>query len=117
MSGPRVFVVQSPDKHDPVTGEAVGKVFDFSAAKKFGEVVVLIDGELRPDNVEEVRRLLWSRLSYFNHWDYLVLTGNPIIMSLATVVAAELTDGNLRFLQWRGRGGYQVIHYKDFFLD
>ena len=111
----RVFAVQSPTRRDRRTGRQV-QMFDFSDAERFGELIIVMDADIKPTSQVTVERALWDALESFQEDDYLLLTGNPIIMSLATTVVMEQTSGHCKFLQWSGeRQAYEVIEYRDFF--
>mgnify|MGYP003636561101 CR=1 FL=1 len=112
----RVFAIQSPTRRDPHTG-LITKVFDFTDAERFGEVVVLIDAELKPTSQDLVRRLLWEQLRNFTEDDYLLLTGNPIIMSQASSMANLVVDGRVSYLQWSGHHKQYIEVRTDLFRD
>jgi hypothetical protein len=110
----KVYAVQSPTRRDRRTGQQV-QMFDFSDAERFGELVIVLDAEIKPTAQVVVERALWAALGDFTQDDYLLLTGNPIIMSLASAVALDLTGGHCKFLQWSGeKKAYEVIEYRDF---
>lgn len=73
-----------------VTQELKGR--DLSSALEFGElqVVVPADMEIRPDTIEEVYELITCALSNFDpRKDYLLLSGDPVVMCLVNQVADE----------------------------
>jgi hypothetical protein len=73
-----------------VTQELKGR--DLSSALEFGElqVVVPADIQITPDTIEEVYGLITGALSNFDPLkDYLLLSGDPVVMCLAYQVADE----------------------------
>lgn len=73
-----------------VTQELKGR--DLSSALEFGELQVVIpaDIEITPDTIEEVYELATNALSNFDpRKDYLLLSGDPVVMCLVYQVANE----------------------------
>ena len=73
-----------------VTQELKGR--DLSSALEFGElqVVVPADIEITPDTIEGVYDLITCALSTFDpQKDYLLLSGDPVVMCLVYQVANE----------------------------
>lgn len=91
----RVFVVQE-------NGRA-----DYSDAERFGELVFMtvdefkpVAGSLRNENIKDEIR---SHLSSFDDSDYLVLTGNPIMIGYAFHYAVRSLGGagtTVNILKW-----------------
>lgn len=114
----RVFAVQQPKRLNPRTGTLEDHV-DLSPAEEHGEVTVLLPPGAGPfkdlDNVVEDLRV---GLEDFGPTDYLLLVGNPVLIGLATALAADQTEGNLQFLQWSGaRREYIKICARDIYGD
>ena len=82
-----------------VTQESVGR--NFTPARKYGEPVRLFPPEHQVvlSSVPTVRKLR-KLLKEFTEKDYLHLSGDPIIMGLAMMVAAEINRGQMQLLKW-----------------
>lgn len=84
---------------------------DFFPARKFGDLEVLL-----PTNAQVVLsatptlRKLQRNLANFSDDDFILLSGDPIIMSLAMLVASEVNRGKVRTLKWdkREKDYYEV---------
>lgn len=102
---PRVFIVQDQFKRHPENDSLVSK-FDFSQAVPFGELTFLLKPDANPFSPNEgVVAELTDKLHDFSNNDYLLLTGNPILIGWVTAVAAAMNNGKVRMLQWNGRRG------------
>lgn len=75
--------------------------FDLSPARVFGEIKFLLGPSVSPFEPEPVIRQLEVALQNFSDDDFLLLVGNPILIGLATAVAADV-NGRVNFLQWSG---------------
>ena len=99
----RVFIVQDQFMRHPDTNALVSK-FDFSEAANYGELIFLLDPNVNPFRPNEgVISALTDHLHDFSNRDFLLLTGNPVLIGWATAIAANANKGNVRFLQWNGR--------------
>jgi|TARA_Y100000310_G_C20301387_1_gene631951 hypothetical protein len=84
-----VYIVQEPANRN------------FTPAKKYGKLKSLV-----PDRVQvqisaaPVIRRLRGELKDFSNNDYLLLSGDPIIIGLAIVVAGENNMGRINVLKW-----------------
>ena len=101
MSG-TVYVVQDHRRYDKGTGEYVS-VHDLSPAEEFGQLKYLLSPTAAPWATESIINDLWEGLDGFRQGDYLLMIGNPVLCALAAVVACDITEGRIRFLQWNGR--------------
>lgn len=99
----RVFIVQDQYMRHPENNSLVSK-FDFSQAVRYGELVFLLEPDANPFRPnEDVISALTDQLYDFNTMDFLLLTGNPVLIGWATAIAAQMSKGSVRFLQWNGR--------------
>lgn len=99
----RIFVVQDQYMRDQETGALVSK-FDFTKAKEFGELKFLLAPNANPFSPNQaVVKELTDKLQDFDDADYLLLTGNPILIGWATALAALANDGKIKMLQWNPR--------------
>lgn len=97
-----VYIVQEPLKRDGATGDVV-KRFDTVPLERYGELVYLTSwGELRDGfNVEHITAKLREKLADFCDRDFIVPTGNPALIALAVLIAADMNEGRVRMLDWR----------------
>lgn len=102
---PRVYVVQEPLRHSNAVGGTRPK-FDITPAREFGEIVICLDwaDTGRGFSCDEVLWKLRRALNDYRDDDYLLMTGNPTAMALASIVASEVNDGRIRLLVWTKDG-------------
>ena len=87
-SQPRVFVTQETS-------------LDLVKATRFGELVALVPQNLNVVmNSVSVLNSLYDGLAGYTPNDFLLPTGDPVIIGLAFTVAAEISRGHLRVLKW-----------------
>ena len=96
----RVFAVHQPTGRDRATG-AIKPTMDLTPALEYGELRFILREWENPFSdigatLTEVRRVLGSEM---RAGDWLLLVGNPVLIGLVAVVAAELFD-DFRVLQW-----------------
>lgn len=96
-----VYVVQDHRRYNRDTGE-YESVHDLSPAEEYGALRYLLTPTAAPWTADTVLEDLRQGLSEFGPGDYLLLNGNPILIGLATAVAADYV-GTVNFLQWHGR--------------
>ena len=99
----RVFVIQDDGKRD------------FSNAERFGELEPLIGRDAFPDNavvrVPRMTEIIRAKLKDFRPLhDYLLLTGDPIAISIASSILMEQGIASYKCLKWdrENRGYYEV---------
>jgi hypothetical protein len=85
----RVYVVQENRKHD------------IGSAAAFGELVVLLpeDDGILLSTYPTMSRLKRS-LASFGDDDFLLLSGDPVAIGLAAMVASEANNGRVGMLKW-----------------
>jgi len=99
----RVFIVQDQFKRHPENNSLVSK-FDFTQAKPYGELIFLLRPDANPFSPNEgVIAELTDKLHDYGPHDFLLLTGNPILIGWVTAIAASMNHGKVRMLQWNGR--------------
>ena len=98
---PKVFVTQVPSRRDAQSGLWVPTV-NIAPAQQFGEVVTLLPPGAQFFAAAETTRLIKSRLHELDYraGDYLLPLGNPVIMAVASAVAARRSNGCLNVLMW-----------------
>lgn len=109
---PIVYAVQRPLRRDKQSGELVPKFPHVeSQVREYGTLVWLLGSGARPFNPGPVVRELHEKLQAIRPEDYLLLIGNPVIMAWTAAIASRYLDGNLKILQWSGKGNesYRVV--------
>ena len=98
---PRVFVTQVPSRKDPDTQLWVPTV-NISSAEHYGEVVTLLPPGSQFFAAAETTRLIKQRLHELDYQrgDFLLPLGSPVIMAVASAIAARRTNGCLNVLVW-----------------
>lgn len=76
--------------------------FDFSKAKEYGELVVLLGPNTSPFHAHSLVIELKEKLKHITPNDYLLLTGNPVLIGLVVAIAADYAL-KVNFLQWSGK--------------
>ena len=88
----KVFVTQEVDRRD---------VFP---ARKFGELKLLLPSSAQVVlSVDPTLQKIRRGLRDFSNDDYLLLSGDPIIMGLCMMVASEVNRGLVTTLKWDKR--------------
>lgn len=95
----RVYAVQQQRLRQG--GELVDK-FDFTEARSYGEIIVMLQHSATPFDMPPVIKALHEHLQHITKDDWIILTGNPVLIGLAVAIAADYLDGCLRILQWSG---------------
>lgn len=98
----KVYVTQVPHRLNRKTGEL--EPLDLSAAEEWGELNVILTPGANPfTSMDSIIDDLHASLQGITPDDYLVLVGNPAIMSAMAGIAADYCDGKLKVLQWHGK--------------
>lgn len=112
-----VYVVQSTNHVNERTGQLEPK-FDFSPAQRFGEIRFLLSPSASPFSLGNVLKDLQNGLARFNSRDFLLLAGNPVLLGLATAIAADNNSGSVNLLQWSGaKRAYIPVFAQNIFAD
>jgi hypothetical protein len=107
-----VYLVQEPLKRDPdVT--IVPKI-NYRTLKPYGDVRFLFQwDELKDDdtlNPHAMLERLRDLLCDFTDDDYIVPIGNPALIGMAVLIAAECNDGRVRMLDWiKAERRYRIV--------
>lgn len=96
-----VYAVQEPHWRDRATGNWVPK-FDLSPCKEFGELRFLLPPHAGHEEAQAVMRTLYNALEGYTEDDYILLIGNPVLIALTAIAAADAAD-RVKYLQWSGR--------------
>lgn len=100
--GKKVYVVQNQHRLDRDSGNLVPK-YDLASAKKFGELVYLLSPTANPFRSEGIVNEMRRKLFDFDDRSFLLLIGNPVLIGIATTLAAESNGGKVTVLQWSGK--------------
>jgi len=74
---------------------------DLSDAVKFGDVEILIPAsEQASYSTQPLINKLTRKLSKFTDDDYLLLSGDPVIIALAASIASRQNMGRYKMLKW-----------------
>jgi hypothetical protein len=112
-----VFVIQDQNHVNPRTGQLEAK-FDFTPAEQFGKLVYALKPSASPFDLEPVLAQLHKVLRGFCDNDYLLLTGNPVLIGLAVAIASDYNGGDINMLQWSGtKRQYIRIAAKNIYAD
>ena len=105
----KVYVVQRPMRRNGLSG-VVEPTMDLSPAEEYGELVYLLPDFIPAGNLPAHVATIRNRMANFSKDDYLLLTGNPAYMGVATHYAADATGGIVSLLRWhRDNQKYQVL--------
>ena len=98
-----VFAVQMQMRFDNDKRELVERFPSINRADKWGKIKFILSPSANPFKPELVIGDIHECLSGFNNNDYLLLIGNPVLIGMATAIAANNSGGLVNFLQWSGR--------------
>lgn len=96
-----VYVVQKQMHLDREKQEYVER-FNLEPAKEYGELRYLLSPTAAPFRPDSVLEDLEEGLKDFTDEDFLLLVGNPVLIGLASALAA-IKSGTVNFLQWSGK--------------
>lgn len=99
MSSPRVFIPQVPSRYDRTINHWVPTV-NLEPAKAYGEIDVLLPPEAGRMLPADLHAVLTRALATMSPEDWIVTTGDPLIMAMTMVIAARQLNGLLRILRW-----------------
>lgn len=98
---PKVFATQIPSRRDAGSGLWVPTV-NVAPAEQFGKVETLLPPGSQFFAASETTRLIKNRLHDLDYQqgDFLLPLGNPVIMAVASAIAARRSNGCLNVLVW-----------------
>jgi len=102
MPTPTVYVVQQTMQKDRRTG-LLSPRFDLTPAEEWGNIVCLLTPSAKPFTPAPIIEELHDKLADYSDDDFLLCAGSPILIGLATAIAASHNDGRVNMLQWHGR--------------
>lgn len=98
-----VFVVQQQMQFSSESQELIPRFPSINKAESWGVLKFILSPSAHPFNPEIVLGDMHEALSGFSDDDYLLLIGNPILIGMATTLAAYYNNGKVNFLQWSGK--------------
>lgn len=98
-----VYAVQMQMKFDQEKGELVPRFESIEKAERWGNLVYLLSPGQHPFKADLALGDLHEKLLHFDDSDYLLLIGNPVLIGMATAIAANYNEGRVKFLQWSGK--------------
>lgn len=102
MNNPKVYVPQVPSRYDQDIKSWVPTV-NLDPALEFGELEVLLPPEAGRMPSSDLKELLARGIQNIKDTDWLLATGDPVIMGITMALAAQKLDGLLRILRWDKR--------------
>lgn len=108
----RVFVTSELLRRNTKTGDVENK-FNLKPALKFGRIIYLMRWtELRNFSEADVLLKMEKEMSDFGDDDYILMAGNPAIMSAMAVRAALSNRGSVNMLLWENHSNsYRVLQF------
>ncbi len=97
-----VYIVQQPRRRNRETGE-FEPLFDMTPARAYGEIEVLLPSTTHHLVGQVLCKELRNRLRNFGEDDFLLGAGDPMAIGAATMIAAEMNRGRVKFLRWDRR--------------
>ena len=104
MKTSKVFVPQVPSRYDRSIARWVPTV-NLEPALAFGAIEVLLPPEAGRLPPEELSEILGKALANITEDDWILATGDPVVMGIAFALAARALNGLLRILRWNKRSG------------
>ena len=77
------------------------RMHDLTPALIYGKLKIIIEGDQHlPISVQPIIWEFKKKLKDFCDDDYLLLIGDPVLIGIATAVAADINRGRVKFLKW-----------------
>jgi hypothetical protein len=73
---------------------------DLSAAERFGQMITILDHNVRSKHSLRAVETLREYLADFSDEDFLLCVGDPNIIGWAVALAAHFNDGRVKTLKW-----------------
>ena len=106
-----VYVVQERKRYDPIAGELVPAV-NLMPAAEYGNLIELFNHRQHSLLSGPIVRAAKEKLKDFSDGDYLLPIGDPVLIGVATAIAAEKNMGRVKLLHWdRSDKRYIVLEY------
>lgn len=98
----RVFVVQNQHRWDAPSQQFVPK-YDLSPAAEYGELTFLLGPTASPMRPAPLIAEIREKLAGYSVEDYLLMVGNPALISAVAAIASFYSGGKVKVLQWSGK--------------
>jgi len=106
----KVYVTQETVRRDNNTGARVPR-FDITPATVYGELEYLTPEGNISFAPAPIIKTLKEKLRNFTDDDYILPVGDPILIAMATMIAADMNMGKVKMLKWdKHIGSYIVIN-------
>ena len=102
MRKPIIYVPQMPATFDKASGLWVPKI-SIDQAKRFGDVLEILPPGANRSAVGQLAIVMREKLRDAQPGDFLLPTGDPALISLASIYLSRRLDGKLRLLKWDNR--------------
>lgn len=97
MKQPRVFAVCEPTHRE---GERIVASMDMTPATEFGRLEILLPTNQSLFSTVPTVRYLREKLADFSDDDFILPVGDPVLISMVAMVAADINKGRAQFLKW-----------------
>jgi len=98
----KVFVPQVPSRYD-ISIERWVPTVNLTPAAEFGELEILLPPEAGRMEPKEIQSVLSKKLENITENDWLLATGDPVVIGITAAIAASRLYGHLRILRWNKR--------------
>lgn len=99
---PKVYIVQEAFYN--------GRPLNYADATRYGELELILERAVSILNTAPTVAQIRKKLAEYTADDYLVTTGDPVNIAVASIVAAQQTGGTLQILRFdRGSKKYMPV--------
>lgn len=102
MRKPIVFVPQIPSTFDASVGLWIPKI-SVDKAKAYGDISELMPPGANRSAIGQIAIVMRDKLSDAIEGDWLLPTGDPALISLASIYLSRRCGGTLKLLKWDNR--------------
>lgn len=101
---PKVFVPQVPSTFSPSTGVWVPKI-SIQKASAWGDIEILLPPGANRAAVGQLAISIREKLKDAQDGDFLLPTGDPSIIAIASIYISRCLGGKINLLKWDNRSG------------
>lgn len=94
----KVYLPQLPSRFDASLQMWIPSI-NIQPAEEFGETFTVMPPDASRLSTKQLTKAVRERMQDFSEDDYLVCIGDPFLIALCSIVAAEMTD-KVKFLRW-----------------
>ncbi len=107
---PKVYLPQMPSRYDAKLRCWIPTI-NIEPAKQFGDVEVVMPPDAGRLGTDAMADAVMEAMQHFKEEDYLVGVGDPVIISLCAIAAADNVE-RIKFLRWdRMSGTYATMEF------